>query len=399
MFSARVKTGVFVLEGLNSFATTLYFSYLFFHMRQEFGFTNLGNLTMCAVNGFVYMFAAWQGGRYAQQRGYFRALRLGFVVMAGALALGTLTPTVSGHFASMVLWTLGMCFTWPSLEAIVSEQEPPHRLQRLLGIYNVVWATAGGVANFVGGAVLEKLGPQSIFCVPAVIHVAQWVLAGRLARESGALQPASTSPVPVAPGRQAAGAPPRSPVPPAMFLKMAWLANPFAYIAINGLVPVIPRLAERLELTPTFAGFFCSVWFFARALSFVLLWLWTGWHYRFRWLASAYAGMAVCLAVILLAGRLWTLVVAQFFFGLCVGLIYYSSLFYSMDVGETKGEHGGIHEAAIGVGIFAGPTVGAASLHFFPGAPNTNAWAVSALLLAGLGALAVLRWRGPRQTN
>ena len=34
--------------------------------------------------------------------------------------------------------------------------------------------------------------------------------------------------------------------------------------------------------------------------------------------------------------------------------------------GETKGEHGGIHEAAIGLGNFAGPALGAASLDFLP---------------------------------
>jgi predicted MFS family arabinose efflux permease len=80
-------------------------------------------------------------------------------------------------------------------------------------------------------------------------------------------------------------------------------------------------------------------------------------------------------------------------FGLAVGLIYYSSLFYSMDVGETKGEHGGFHEAAIGVGICVGPGVGAASLRFFPTQPNLNVWAVCGLLALGLGWLAFLRWR------
>jgi hypothetical protein len=62
-----------------------------------------------------------------------------------------------------------------------------------------------------------------------------------------------------------------------------------------------------------------------------------------------------------------------------------------MDVGETKGEHGGIHEAALGVGVCAGPAVGALSLYFFPQLPNMNAWAVTAFLAAGLGLLLCLR--------
>jgi hypothetical protein len=75
---------------------------------------------------------------------------------------------------------------------------------------------------------------------------------------------------------------------------------------------------------------------------------------------------------------------AQVAFGLSLGLIYYSSLYYSMDVGETKGEHGGFHESAIGLGIFAGPAVGALSLTAFPERPNIGTTAVTVLLLIGL---------------
>jgi predicted MFS family arabinose efflux permease len=154
----------------------------------------------------------------------------------------------------------------------------------------------------------------------------------------------------------------RSPVSPKKFLRMAWLANPFAYLAINTVVAVIPTLANRLDLSPKSAGFFCSVWFFVRAASFLLLWLWTGWHYRFRWLVTAYAGIVLSFAVMLLGPNLWVLIGAQVTFGLSLGLVYSSSLFYSMDVGETKGEHGGIHEAAIGMGACGGPAIGAAAL-------------------------------------
>jgi hypothetical protein len=62
-----------------------------------------------------------------------------------------------------------------------------------------------------------------------------------------------------------------------------------------------------------------------------------------------------------------------------------------MDVGETKGEHGGIHEAAIGVGIFLGPAVGATALRLLPQFANSGAWAVTGLLTLGLGCLLVLK--------
>src|SRR6185295_13591901 len=130
---------------------------------------------------------------------------------------------------------------------------------------------------------------------------------------------------------------------------------------------------------------------FARLAAFFLLWQWNGWHYRFRWLLSSFVLLILSFGAMLVAGELWVVVVAQIFFGFAVGLIYYSSLFYSMDVGETKGEHGGLHEAAIGVGMFAGPAVGALSLQFLTQYPNAGVLAVNGLLVGGLAGLIGLR--------
>ena len=95
----------------------------------------------------------------------------------------------------------------------------------------------------------------------------------------------------------------------------------------------------------------------------------------------------------LLAGKLWLIVLAQLALGLSVGLMYYSSLFYSMDAGgESKGEHGGFHEAMIGAGICGGPLLGATALSYAPGSPNAGVYAVTALLLVGFAGLLWL-WR------
>jgi hypothetical protein len=152
-------------------------------------------------------------------------------------------------------------------------------------------------------------------------------------------------------------------------------------------------MAQRLGLSTAVSGVFASVWLFARLGTFALLWRWTGWHYRFRWLVASFVLLIASFATLLLVSKVWLLVLAQVAFGLAVGLIYYSSLFYSMDVGETKGEHGGLHEAAIGVGIFLGPTVGSASLYLLPHQPLASVWAVSGSLVVGLAGLIWLRLR------
>ncbi|HTH46238.1 MAG TPA: hypothetical protein VMB21_01880, partial [Candidatus Limnocylindria bacterium] len=117
------KTGYYVLEGLNSFATAYYFNYLMFLLRDLHGFANLQNLTVSAVHGFLYIGASWLGGRFGQRCGYFSSLRIGFGGMAASIAIGWMVPVLWGQLLALGLWTFTMCFTWPILEALVSEHE------------------------------------------------------------------------------------------------------------------------------------------------------------------------------------------------------------------------------------------------------------------------------------
>jgi len=411
MFSRRLKAGYFILEGLNSFATVYYFYYFYFFMQTEFGYGNQANLLLAALNGAVYAVMAWQGGNFAQRFGYFTALKVGFVIMMGALAVGSQLHTASGHILVMAVTVVGMCFTWPTLEALVSEGENRAGVQRMVGIYNMMWAGTAAVAYFSGGAMLEKLGPKSLFYVPLAIQIIQLGLT--LWLESQARRPIAGQAFrpPLESGHSAdwedrafhlptalfAPKPDPHPLPAArtnVFLRLAWLSNPFAYIAINTVIAVIPGVAQRLELSTMVAGFYCSIWCFSRLGAFFVLWRWNGWHYRFRWLLVAYLALVGAFAAILMAPNLAGLILAQVVFGAVVGLIYYSSLFYSMDLGDTKGEHGGIHEAAIGLGNFAGPAVGAASLYFLPQYANSGALAVSGLLLLGLAGLLAIWHEG-----
>lgn len=391
MISRRAKTICFTLEGLNSFAATFYFNYLFFFLRDNFGFGSRQNLWVSALHGFIYIFAAWQGGRFGQRRGYFNALKLGYGGAAVLLVAGAfLTGSVTGQLVVVAGWTVMICLTWPALEALVSEGEDDVSLPRMVGIYNVVWAGTAALAYFCGGTIFEALGWKTLFWLPAGLFAAQFGIVLWLEKNSGA-EKLSSAPPPPAPAPEATAL--AQPISPKTFLQMAWLGNPIGYIAINTVLAVIPQLAQRLGLSVAASGWFCSVWFFARLVTFVALWRWTGWHYRFGWLAAAFVTLIASFTALLLAPQLWVVLLAQIGFGAAAGLLYYSSLFYSMDVGEAKGDHGGIHEAFIGVGIFAGTAVGATALQFFPQFAGAGTWAVSGLLVCGLAGLGWLRVR------
>lgn len=381
----KIKFTCFTLEGLNSFGTVFYFNYLYFLMRDEFGFGNKRNLALAAGLGLIYGFAAWQTGKFAQHRGYCSALKTGFGIMAVALAVGVglhlYYPSAIGQIVVSAFVTIGMCFIWPTLEAFVSDGETPEGLPRIVGLYNVVWAGTAALAFFIGGTFIDTFKYQIIFTLPLAIVLGMLALTFWLQRHSDEMARETLDTQTMPPAHTPAS--PRAKT----FLKMAWLANPFAYIAIQTLIAVIPGIAAKFHLSPMTSGFVCSLWYFVRLGAFVALWHWTAWHYRFRWLAAAFVMLILSFATILMSNNLAVLIGAQIFLGAAIGLIYYSSLFYSMDAGDTRGEHGGIHEAAIGFGNCAGPAVGALSLQFLPQYANSSTIAVSVLLLCGFGGL------------
>jgi MFS family permease len=383
-----------MVEGMNSLATTYFFYYLYFFTKARFHFGTLQNLWLAAVLGFIYALGSYWGGRYAQRLGYFSSIRLGISTMLVAFVTCGLVASWWLIVGLAMIGTVGMSFTWPAVEALVSEGELPARLPGLVGLYNFIWSMAGAFAYFTGGAMMEKWGTRTIFFLPAGLLVFElglivWV-------EIAARRDSDPKPEVVRPLLHAEPEGYRSSVSPQTFLNMAWVANPMAYLAINTVIATMPSLAARMNFSRMLAGFLCSIWLFTRTAAFVALRLWPGWHYRFRFLAMAYGLMIVSFAGILLAPNPWVLVPAEMLFGLGLGLIYYSSLFYSMDVGDTKGEHGGIHEAVIGLGNGVGPTVAALALTFFPGFRGSGTLAVCAFLVLGLAGLFWLRfgkWR------
>ena len=392
--SRNLKGACFVLEALNGLATTYFFYYLYFFTEERFKFGAMQNLVLAAWLGGVYAFGAFFGGRFAQKFGYLTAIKSGAALMIVAFLACSQTDSLPLTVALATAGNIGMCLTWPAMEALISEGEQPARLQGLVGVYNCIWAVMAGVAYFTGGALLQKWGLQSMFYVPTGILAAELALAAWLA-EKIRRQPAATEAVALPllhPIKESY----RSPLAPATFLALAWVANPMAYLAINTIISSVPALARRLNFSPMLAGFVCSIWLFTRAGAFVALWLWPGWHYRYRFLAAAYVVMMISFAVMLLVPNLWVLAFSQILLGPALGLIYYSSLFYSMDISSTKGEHGGIHEAVIGVGNGVGPAVAALAMTLFPGHPGSGVWAVCLLLAPGLAVLYWLRYRTPK---
>ncbi|MFA5286083.1 MAG: MFS transporter [Smithellaceae bacterium] len=378
----------YVIEFINCYAAVYYSNFLFFYLRRTFGFGEAANLLTAALGGFVYIIAAWQGGKLAQRYGCIRMLYIGVCSIILFLALGVAFSTPASQVVVYCLWTMGVCLIWPALEALISERSGAS-LPKMVGIYNITWAGGGAIAYFTTGILLETLGMESLFWLPlglTVVELAILPFAARFLKRENEQQYREeplTSVVHEADTKR--------------FLRMAWIANPFSYVAINTVIPLIPSIADKLGLSTGMAGIVCSLWMFARLAAFVICWLWTGWHYRFRWLAGSCLLMIVCFFGLLMTQSIGLLLVAQAGFGLSIGLIYYSSLYYSMNVTENQSSNAGLHEAMIGAGLFIGPAAGAATLYLVPAAIGIGAWSVGGLLCVGFCGLLFVRNYRPHQ--
>jgi MFS family permease len=375
---SSAKVLFYLIEFINCYAAIYYSNFLFFYLRRTFGFGEVANLLTAALGGFVYIIAAWQGGKLAQRYGCIRMLYLGCCGIIFSLALGMVLSTATAQIIVFCLWTVGVCFIWPALETLISDRAGAS-LAKMVGIYNVTWAAGGALGYFTAGILIDKLGMASVFWLPLGLTVVELAILSCAARWLKKEIDRQCNEEPLTPVVCEADA--------KRFLRMAWIANPFSYVAINTVVPLIPSIAEKLSLSTGMAGIVCSLWMFVRLAAFAAFWRWTFWHYRFRWLAGSFLLMIVCFFGFLMSQSIGLLLVAQVGFGLSIGLIYYSSLYYSMNVTENHGSNAGLHEAMIGTGLFIGPAFGAATFYLVPTAIGIGAWSVGGLLCVGFSGL------------
>jgi len=250
MTHRQLKTGYFTLTALNTIASSYYFNYLFFFMRDRFGFGNKENLCITALHGLVYFIAAVQCGKFAQRRGNLLSLKIGFAFLALSMVIGAVLESVVGLFVLVGGYTVALLFTWPALESLVSEGESRSGVQRMVGIYNCTWAASAAFAFFTGGKLYDALGRGAIFWIPALLFAAQFTLTLWLERQIPNVKrtQSASADVPCQTDQDAVPVLIRAGVDPKIFLKMAWFASPFAYIAINTLLAIMPGIASQLGL-------------------------------------------------------------------------------------------------------------------------------------------------------
>jgi MFS family permease len=389
------KRSLFVLVATQSIPTTFFLTTMPFFLRERFHW-GAGRIGLCqALAGLCVVLGSLVGGRLAQRKSSSFAFSVSLRLGIGASLLGGLFASHTWGFYVLVvaLFAYAQANFWPAIEAALMDGEPLGRVHHLTGVYNVVWSLSTSVAFFVATPLMARFGLEIVFWVPIVFFVLNLLLVRQqnpspLGYVEPETQIEEAEEQEILAERRQLSAQTRD-----AYRKLAWFANPLSYFAINAILTLNPITRQRLGLSFGEASLWLGLWFYIRGVAFEVLRRWNGWHYRWGFLCGGFGTLSLSFLLMVLAPNRFLLLLAQVLFGLSAGLIYQSSLFYSMAESETSGEHGGIHEALIGMGNMMAPLVIFLCSILAPQFSALPVLCVAGVLLLGLGLLLRIGWQ------
>lgn len=381
---------LYVVESLGSVGGNLMQVGIFFYTNRRFGWGLRENFTLAAVQGVVYIAGALLAQGLNARFGPRRVLAA-FYAGAGVAGVAALVSgSALGVIGAVLAYTGMMAVTWPVLEAVVAAGADPPAMARRMSTYNVIWAGVGACVLAVNGAIID-FWPPGVFVLTALAHGAAAVLL-LINRGDGASREHASDRANVAPTIHAH----IDPEPELLQLRTLalWLSRismPASYALIYALSAMLPSLPPMQRVPTWVATVIGSAWLVSRWLAFLVLGFSPWWHTRPRALLVAAWAMLAAFAALAwqpssslgreaLALDLGWLVLCQIALGFALGLIYSASLYFGMVLSDGSTEHGGYHEALIGLGSVLGPGVGAVAQWLRPGKLMLGVIAVAGVL-------------------
>ncbi len=386
----------YAAESFCSVGATLLAVSIFFWTTKHLGWTLQQNFLLAGIQGIVYSIGALVAGKLAARFGRRRAL-IGIYLTLAAIGLGAaFAPSTPVLIALLLAYSFVAATNWPMLESLVSSDAPDApALSQRIGIYNLVWSGSNTIAIAVSGALIDAARP-GIFFVAAMASVVCAIVVWAQPRIDPAVESAAL----------AAHAEPEPELLKSRTLAM-WLARialPSTYVVIFSMAAMMPSLPVMRDLTTAQSTLVSSVWTAARFVTFIVLGFTVWWHTRPKLLLIstfamliAFLGVTIPPSALVLASSaadLVSMILWQLLLGVAIGMIYSGSLYFGMVLSRGSTEHGGYHEALIGLGAFLGPGAGAVTQAFSRGPAGATPYvaiaAVSAVitmtLLAACGA-------------
>ncbi len=370
---------------LLSLGTGVFWHGLAFIAKHSYDFGQMRNLTLYAGMGVIYTVGAINAGRATRAIERWLSPRLVLALTIGVQGVACVVPVV---FATeTALWisagvaTLSVAFAWPLLESYVTAGRHGPAMRSAIAWFNLIWMPAIAIPMFAMAPLIEDHGAWAI----AGLAVANFAAVALLAF------------VPARPtAHDHATALPHVADSYPFLLRSARVLLPMSYLLSSVLSPLLPYRFEQIGIDVAWETPATATWMVTRVLIVVMMWRLPFWHGRWGMLLLAAATLTAGFAAIVLAPALPVMLWGFVSFGVGLGVIYYTALYYAMAVGAAAVDAGGTHEALIGAGYAAGPLTGLVGSAI--GGPAGVLWLVA--LFVALSALPAMepyrRWRRGR---
>jgi MFS family permease len=370
--SAPVKPSVrlgflFAVAFLASIGATLLTLGFFYFTTSVWGWDAKLNLALAASMNVFYIGGSLLAHAISERLGRRKALVVLYALMTIACLFAASFNTHLAVSICLLAYMSVTGATWPMLESLCAETPDAHAMSRRIGAYNFNWAIAGMIA-VCGAGVLIEHWRGGMFIAPAILHGSGALLMLFLliyAPSEQTFQSAHLEPEPeLLQSRKLA-------------LWLSRIALPAMYVVNYALGAILPTLPIMQHFTPTQQTLCGSVWLVARTLGFAVLGFNVFWHTRPRLLLLASVGLLLAFVIVTLAPSqfvrasfavdLTTMLCGQILLGVAMAMIYTGSLYFGMVLSQSSTEHGGYHEALIGLGGVLGPGAGALTQYIWPG--------------------------------
>lgn len=144
------------------------------------------------------------------------------------------------------------------------------------------------------------------------------------------------------------------------FLYMSWIAIFFAWVTLGVLRYIFPKLINDLGILPRYYGILMLIWSGTQVFMFYILGATKKWHYKIEF--SIVCQMLGCIGFFIIYITNYPIFwgIALVFFGIQTGMVYFSSLYYSLCGHTDTGNKSGWHESILSSGAFIGPFIAGA---------------------------------------
>lgn len=155
---------------ISAFFNLANFSYAFFIlMAKELNFTIALIPILYLVYNFIYAFASYPAGTFADKIGKKKMIFLGYIVFALTLLAFAFNETKYLLWLFFGLYGLYMAFVNANSKAFISDLVPNKERATALGVYYTLIGLAVFPASFIAGLLWDSIAPYATFIYGAII--------------------------------------------------------------------------------------------------------------------------------------------------------------------------------------------------------------------------------------